>query len=57
MMPINMPQTLIIADLHLTQVEIVKIELFGQFCTKYASQVDQLFILGDLFNTWIGDDI
>ena len=57
MMPINMPQTLIIADLHLTQVEIDKIELFDQFCTEYASKVDQLFILGDLFNTWIGDDI
>ena len=57
MMPINMPQTLIIADLHLTQVEIDKIELFDYFCTEYASQVDQLFILGDLFNTWIGDDI
>ena len=53
----NMQHTLIIADLHLTQVENDKIELFGQFCTEYASQVDQLFILGDLFNTWIGDDI
>ena len=52
-----MQQTLIIADLHLTQVEIDKIKLFDQFCTEYASQVDQLFILGDLFNTWIGDDI
>ena len=57
MVSINMPQTLIIADLHLTQVEIDKIELFDQFCTQYASQVDQLFILGDLFNIWIGDDI
>ena len=52
-----MLQTLIIADLHLTQVENEKIELFNQFCTEYASKVDQLFILGDLFNTWIGDDI
>ena len=52
-----MQQTLIIADLHLTQVEIDKIALFDQFCTEYASQVDQLFVLGDLFNTWIGDDI
>jgi len=52
-----MQQILIIADLHLTQVENEKIELFNQFCTEYASQVDQLFILGDLFNTWIGDDI
>ena len=57
MMSINMQQTLIIADLHLTQVEIDKVELFDQFCTEHASQVDQLFILGDLFNTWIGDDI
>ena len=52
-----MQKTLIIADLHLTQVEIDKIELFDQFCTDFASQVDQLFILGDLFITWIGDDI
>ena len=52
-----MLQILIIADLHITQVEKDKVELFGQFCIEYASQVDQLFILGDLFNTWIGDDI
>ena len=52
-----MQQTFIIADLHLTQVENDKVELFNQFCTEYASKVDQLFILGDLFNTWIGDDI
>ena len=52
-----MQQSLIIADLHLTQVENDKVELFNQFCTEYASKVDQLFILGDLFNTWIGDDI
>ena len=52
-----MQRTFIIADLHLTQVENDKVELFNQFCTEYASNVDQLFILGDLFNTWIGDDI
>ena len=52
-----MLQILIIADLHLTQVEKDKVVLFDQFCTEQASQVDQLFILGDLFNTWIGDDI
>jgi len=52
-----MQQKFIIADLHLTQVENDKVELFNQFCTEYASKVDQLFILGDLFNTWIGDDI
>jgi len=52
-----MLQILIIADLHLTQVEKDKVVLFDQFCREQASQVDQLFILGDLFNTWIGDDI
>ena len=52
-----MQQTLIIADLHLTQVENDKVELFNQFCIDYATKVDQLFILGDLFNTWIGDDL
>jgi len=52
-----MQQKIIIADLHLTQVENDKVELFNQFCKEHASKVDQLFILGDLFNTWIGDDI
>ena len=49
--------TLIISDLHLTNVEKDKIEFFDNFCKLHASKVDQLFILGDLFNTWIGDDI
>ena len=52
-----MNQTLIIADLHLTTVELDKIDLFNKFCTDYAAQADQLFILGDLFHSWIGDDI
>ena len=49
--------TLIISDLHLTQVDEDKSILFNNFCDTQASKVDQLFILGDLFNTWIGDDI
>ena len=52
-----MLKTLIISDLHLTQIESDKINLFNKFCTEHASKADQLFILGDLFNTWIGDDI
>ena len=55
--PTHMQQILIITDLHLTQVENDKVELFNQFCTEHAAKADQLFILGDLFNTWIGDDI
>jgi UDP-2,3-diacylglucosamine hydrolase len=49
--------TLIISDLHLTNVEEDKIEFFDHFCKLHASKADQLFILGDLFNTWIGDDV
>ena len=49
--------TLIISDLHLTYVEENKIDFFANFCKKYASKADQLIILGDLFNTWIGDDV
>ncbi len=52
-----MNQTLIIADLHLTTVERDKVDLFNKFCTDYATQAEQLFILGDLFHSWIGDDI
>ena len=49
--------SLIISDLHLTNVEEDKIDFFANFCKKYASKADQLFILGDLFNIWIGDDV
>ena len=49
--------TLIISDLHLTNVEEDKIEFFANFCKLHALHADQLFILGDLFNTWVGDDI
>ena len=52
-----MHTSLIISDLHLTNVEEDKIDFFENFCKKYASKADQLFILGDLFNTWIGDDL
>ena len=49
--------TLIISDLHLTHVEGDKVKFFNKFCNAQASKVDQLFILGDLFNTWLGDDV
>jgi len=52
-----MSSSLLIADLHLTLGEVKKTSLFINFCQEQATQVDQLFILGDLFNTWIGDDL
>ncbi|SMN11134.1 UDP-2,3-diacylglucosamine diphosphatase [uncultured Candidatus Thioglobus sp.] len=48
--------TLLIADLHLIADETEKINLFIRFCQQ-ASTADRLFILGDLFNTWLGDDL
>ena len=52
-----MSTSLIISDLHLTNVEGDKANFFNAFCKMHASKVDQLFILGDLFNTWLGDDV
>jgi UDP-2,3-diacylglucosamine hydrolase len=52
-----MSHSLIIADLHLTLNEADKTHLFIQFCQEQATIVDRLFILGDLFNTWLGDDL
>jgi len=52
-----MSTSLIISDLHLTNVEGDKVNFFNTFCKNHASKVDQLFILGDLFNTWLGDDV
>ena len=52
-----MARILLIADLHLIPDETNKINLFIKFCQVYASKADQLFILGDLFNTWLGDDL
>ncbi len=52
-----MLSSLIIADLHLVENEVEKTNLFVKFCQNEASKVDRLFILGDLFNTWLGDDL
>ncbi|MDC0904302.1 UDP-2,3-diacylglucosamine diphosphatase [Candidatus Thioglobus sp.] len=53
---LSIQQILIIADLHLVTDEVKKNQLFEKFCQQ-AQQADQVFILGDLFNTWLGDDI
>lgn len=51
-----MQRSLIIADLHLVANEAEKNQLFERFCQQ-ARSADQVFILGDLFNTWLGDDL
>jgi UDP-2,3-diacylglucosamine hydrolase len=51
-----MPETLFIADLHLSPEHPTLQNLFIRFLQQRASQADSLYILGDLFETWLGDD-
>ncbi len=44
-----------ISDLHLNISEPAITQLFYQFTSSVKSN-DQLYILGDFFNTWVGDD-
>jgi UDP-2,3-diacylglucosamine hydrolase len=48
--------TLFISDLHLSPERPDIIRLFGGFLEHTASQAKALYILGDLFEVWIGDD-
>ena len=48
--------TLFISDLHLTGERPAIIGLFLDFLQQEALQADALYILGDLFEAWIGDD-
>jgi len=51
-----MPETLFIADLHLEPKKPFFIELCLDFLAGRARQADALYILGDLFEVWLGDD-
>ncbi|MCP4407933.1 MAG: UDP-2,3-diacylglucosamine diphosphatase [Gammaproteobacteria bacterium] len=51
-----MHETLFISDLHLDRERPQIIELFQRFLSQEAAGADALFILGDLFEYWIGDD-
>jgi len=48
--------TLFISDLHLDAERPAMRDLFGRFIGEQARQADALYILGDLFEAWIGDD-
>jgi len=47
---------LLISDLHLTPSMPLTAQRFFDFCEKDAPQVQAVFILGDLFEYWVGDD-
>lgn len=48
--------TLFISDLHLDPARPAITELFLRFLREDAVDADALYILGDLFEAWIGDD-
>ena len=49
--------TLFISDLHLSGERENISELFIKFLEQRASKADALYILGDLFEVWPGDDM
>jgi UDP-2,3-diacylglucosamine hydrolase len=48
--------TLFISDLHLDAERPAITDLFGRFLEEEARGADALYILGDLFEAWVGDD-
>lgn len=51
-----MKPVLFISDLHLSPERPETIDLFLRFLQGPAAQAEVLYILGDLFDAWIGDD-
>ena len=48
--------TLFVSDLHLDAVRPRIVELFRDFLRDEAAHADALYVLGDLFEYWVGDD-
>jgi UDP-2,3-diacylglucosamine hydrolase len=51
-----MPHTLFISDLHLSADHPHSIAAFQRFIATHAPKGEALYILGDLFEYWAGDD-
>ncbi len=51
-----MPHSLFISDLHLDAAQLGSMAAFQRFITGSAAQAEALYILGDLFEYWAGDD-
>lgn len=51
-----MPETLFISDLHLGEGDPQRTQLFLKFLGNRAKQAETLYILGDLFEVWVGCD-
>lgn len=55
-MPTLRNETLFISDLHLCLEKPQITRRFLNFLKNRATQAEALYILGDLFDTWVGDD-
>ena len=51
-----MKHSYFISDLHLSETQPELTALFVDFMQNLAPQAERLYILGDLFDFWIGDD-
>ncbi len=51
-----MINTILIADIHLTAERPDTVELFLRFLREKVARSQRLYILGDLFDVWLGDD-
>ncbi|WP_434777237.1 UDP-2,3-diacylglucosamine diphosphatase [Neisseria sp. Ec49-e6-T10] len=51
-----MSQTILMADLHLSEETPKLNKLFKQCLNEWQGKIDALYILGDFFEYWIGDD-
>jgi UDP-2,3-diacylglucosamine hydrolase len=51
-----MNHTLFISDLHLSPESLQQTKLFLNFCETQAPKADALYILGDFFEAYLGDD-
>ncbi len=51
-----MPHSLFISDLHLAADQPISTIAFQHFIAQLAPQSESLYILGDLFEYWAGDD-
>jgi len=47
---------LFVSDLHLDSESPEAVEQFLEFLRTHAADTEALYILGDLFETWVGDD-
>ncbi|MCL4690467.1 MAG: hypothetical protein KJ007_18060 [Burkholderiales bacterium] len=53
-MPLS--RTLFVSDLHLAEDRPATTERFARFLAEAVPGADALYILGDLFEYWVGDD-